>query len=345
MIVSRMVRSFTLGIALALGTASAFSQEKLVTVYTHRHYEADQAIFDAFTAKTGIKVQVLKGDADQLLQRLKAEGARSPADLFITADVGRLWKAKEEGLLQPVGAPGIAAVPAHLRDAEGFWVGLTKRARVIVWDATRGDSPPVVGYRDLASPSMKGKVLVRSSGNVYNVSMTAGLIGSYGEAGAANWAAGLAANLAQPPKGGDRDQMKALAAGVGGAGAVAITNTYYIGQLLGSQDPAEREIGARMRVIFPDQGGAGTHVNVSGAGVTRHSPNPAGARLLLEYLVSPESQRRFAEANFEYPVLPGVPLHPFVAAWGAFKEDTQSLENLGRRSAAALVLMDKAGWK
>jgi iron(III) transport system substrate-binding protein len=330
---------------LALAAVGLSADERAVTVYTHRHYEADQIIFDSFTAKTGIKVRVLKGDADQLLQRLKAEGAKSPADLFITADVGRLWKAKEEGLLQAASSTKISAVPAHLRDAEGYWVGLTKRARVIVWDGSKAASSPIRSYRDLAAPSMRGKVLIRSSGNVYNVSMTSGLIGTYGETGAANWAVGLAANLAQPPQGGDRDQMKALAAGVGGSGAVAVTNTYYIGQLLGSQDPVEREIGARMRVVFPDQDSAGTHINVSGAGIVRHSPNREGALLLLEFMISAESQRLFAEANFEYPVLPGVPLHPIVASWGGFKEDTQALENLGRRSAAALALMDKAGWK
>ncbi|TXT46406.1 MAG: iron(III) transport system substrate-binding protein [Spirochaetes bacterium] len=343
--ISRLLRFSLLAFILAFFAAGLSAEEGIVTVYTHRHYEADQTIFDLFTARTGIKVRVLKGDADQLLQRLKAEGAKSPADLFITADVGRLWKAKEEGLLQSARGSAISAIPAHLRDAEGHWVGLTKRARVIVWDGVKSVSSPARNYLDLASPAMRGKVLIRSSGNVYNVSMTAALIGTYGDAGAASWAAGVAANLAQPPKGGDRDQMKALAAGVGGSSAVAVTNTYYLGQLLGSQDPAEREIGSRMRVVFPDQEGAGTHVNVSGAGIARHSPNREGARLLLEFMVSVEAQRLFAEANFEYPVLPGVPLHPFVAAWGSFKEDTQPLENLGRRSAGALALMDKAGWK
>jgi iron(III) transport system substrate-binding protein len=287
-------------------------------------------------------VQVLKGDADQLLQRLKAEGTASPADLFITADVARLWKARQEGLLRAVSSKELDKIPAHLRDAEGYWFGLTKRARVFAYDKTAAKEFLPATYADLANTALKGKLLVRSSGNVYNVSLLAGLLGSHGPEATQQIADGIARNLARAPSGGDRDQMKAI---VAGQGTVAITNTYYLGQLITSADAAERAVGERMAVIFPDQNGKGTHINVSGAGIAVHSPNPKAAQALLEFLVTPAAQKQFAEGNFEYPVIPGVALHPVVAAWGTFKEDTQSLVNLGKNSAAALSVADKAGWK
>jgi iron(III) transport system substrate-binding protein len=287
-------------------------------------------------------VQVLKGDADQLLQRLKAEGTASPADLFITADVARLWKARQEGLLRAVSSKELDKIPAHLRDAEGYWFGLTKRARVFAYDKTAAKEFLPATYADLANTALKGKLLVRSSGNVYNVSLLAGLLGSHGPEATQQIADGIARNLARAPSGGDRDQMKAI---VAGQGTVAITNTYYLGQLITSADAAERAVGERMAVIFPDQNGKGTHINVSGAGIAVHSPNPKAAQALLEFLVTPAAQKQFAEGNFEYPVIPGVALHPVVAAWGTFKEDTQSLVTLGKNSAAALSVADKAGWK
>ncbi len=326
---------------LAMGMSESTSDE--VTVYSHRHYESDQKLFDQFYQKTGIKVKVLKGDADQLIERIKTEGSSSPADLLITADVGRLYRAKTLGLLQS-GSNAVleAAIPAHLRDPQGFWFGLTKRARVIVYDKSSNAQAPVANYEDLALPAQKGKVVVRSSGNVYNISMLASLLGRWGEAATLEWAKGLANNLAQPPQGGDRDQMKAL---VAGAASLAITNTYYIGQLINSKDPVEQDVGKRMGVIFPNQNRGGTHINVSGAGIVKTSQNKAAAVKLLEYLVSAEAQALFAAENYEYPVRAGVKLSPTVAAWGSFVEDTQNLENLGIRSPAALKIADSAGWK
>jgi iron(III) transport system substrate-binding protein len=313
-----------------------------LTVYSHRHYEADQKLYDLFTEKTGIKVAVQKGDADQLIQRLQAEGTASKADILITADAGRLYLAREAGLLQAVDAPGLQAIPAHLRDPDKYWFGLTKRARVLAYDTQAASRPSVNTYAGLADPALRGQIVVRSSSNVYNISLLSALIDRWGEEASTEWARGIVANLARAPQGGDRDQLKAVLAGTG---SVAISNTYYIGQLMNSSDPAEREVGARIGVIFPDQDGEGVHINVSGGGVTVHSAHPKEAVRLLEFLASPEAQAVFAGENFEYPVIPGVALHPYIAAWGDFKEDQRSLLILGSNSAKALAIADKTGWK
>jgi iron(III) transport system substrate-binding protein len=313
-----------------------------LTVYSHRHYEADQKLYDLFTERTGIKVAVQKGDADQLIQRLQAEGTASKADILITADAGRLYLAREAGLLQAVDAPGLQAIPAHLRDPDKYWYGLTKRARVLAYDTQAASKPLVTTYAGLADPSLRGQIVVRSSSNVYNISLLSALIDRWGEEASTEWARGIVANLARAPQGGDRDQLKTVLAGVG---SVAISNTYYIGQLMSSSDPAEREVGARIGVIFPDQDGEGVHINVSGGGVTVHSAHPKEATRLLEFLASPEAQAIFAGENFEYPVIPGVALHPYIAAWGDFKEDQRSLLILGNNSAKALAIADKTGWK
>jgi iron(III) transport system substrate-binding protein len=313
-----------------------------LTVYSHRHYEADQKLYDLFTEKTGIKIAVQKGDADQLIQRLQAEGKASKADILITADAGRLYLAREAGLLQAVDAPGLQAIPPHLRDPDKYWYGLTKRARVLAYDTQAASKPRVSTYAGLADPSLRGQIVVRSSSNVYNISLLSALIDRWGEEASTEWARGIVANLARAPQGGDRDQLKAVLAGVG---SVAISNTYYIGQLMSSSDPAEREVGARIGVIFPDQDGEGVHINVSGGGVTVHSAHPKEATRLLEFLASPEAQAIFAGENFEYPVIPGVALHPYIEAWGVFKEDTRSLLILGSNSAKALAIADKTGWK
>lgn len=334
---------FLLGIASLSALGMQEQVGGTVTVYTHRHYDADQKLYDDFTAKTGIKIQVLKGDADQLLERIRAEGSSSPADVFITADVGRLYRAKELGLLKSIKSQELeSAIPAHLRDPQGFWFGLTKRARVIVYDKSKTTNPTVKNYEDLASPSLGKNVVVRSSSNVYNISLLGGLLGHWGKEKTLEWAKGIAANLARAPQGGDRDQMKAIAAG---NGTYAVTNTYYIGQLLASKDSGEQEIGARMGIIFPNQDGFGTHINVSGAGLVKTAPNAAAAQKFLEYLVSPDAQKIFASENFEYPVRPGIESSKIVASWGSFKEDTQSLEVLGKNSPEALKIADEAGWK
>ena len=241
---------------------------------------------------------MVTASADELITRLENEGANSPADVLITVDAGRLHRAKAKGLLQPVRSELLeTAVPASLRDPEGYWYGLTMRARVLVYDTSRVSPEELSTYEALAEPRWKGRILTRSSGNVYNQSLLASLVASLGEEAAEKWAAGVAANMARPPSGGDTDQIKAVAAGVGD---VAISNTYYFGRLLASSDPEERRLAERLAVYFPNQEDRGTHVNVSGAGVTVSSKNVENAIRLLEFLTSEEAQKVFAEANFEY---------------------------------------------
>lgn len=315
----------------------------VVNVYSHRHYESDQELFRRFTEKTGIEVKVVSASADELITRLEAEGAASPADVLITVDAGRLHRAKERGLLQPVESEVLRAnVPAHLRDPEGYWFGLTQRARVIVYAKDRVNPDELKSYRDLADERWKGRLLARSSENVYNQSLLASIIANEGEAAAREWAAGVVRNMARPPSGSDTDQAKAVAAGLGD---VTFVNTYYVARLMASEDPEERRVGEQLGVIFPEQDGRGTHVNVSGAGVTAHAPNRANAIKLLEFLSSDEAQSVFAQANHEYPVKPGAEWSPVLRGWGEFKADTLNLAVLGELNAAAVRVFDEVGWR
>ncbi len=315
----------------------------VVNVYSHRHYEADREIFRRFTAATGIEVNVVTASADELITRLRNEGAASPADVLITVDAGRLHRAAEEGLLQPVRSSDLEAnVPARFRDPAGHWYGLTQRARVLVYHRDRVDPSTLTSYGDLASPEWSGRVLVRSSSNVYNQSLLAGLIARDGLEAAERWATGVVANLARAPRGGDTDQIKLVAAGVGD---VALVNTYYLARLAGSSDPEDRRAAERLAVRFPDQSGGGTHVNVSGAGVTASSRNVENAVRLLEYLTGDEAQRLFAEANQEYPVKPDVPWTSILEEWGEFRADTADLSVLGALNAEAVRLFDRVGWR
>jgi iron(III) transport system substrate-binding protein len=321
----------------------AAAEGGVVNVYSHRHYEVDQQLYDRFTAETGIRVNAVTASADELITRLETEGASSPADVLITVDAGRLHRAKEKGLLQPVESAVLTAnVPANLRDRDGQWWGLTKRARVLVYAKARVKPEEIATYEALAAPRWKGKILVRSSENVYNQSLLAALIAEEGEAAALAWARAIAGNLARAPSGGDTDQVKAVAAG---GGDVAISNTYYVARLAASQDPEERRVYEQVGVVFPNQADRGTHINVSGAGVTRHAPNRPNAVRLLEFLVSEEAQRLYAEGNQEYPVKPGVPASATLRSWGTFREDTLSLWRLGELNGRAVMLFDQAEWK
>jgi iron(III) transport system substrate-binding protein len=315
----------------------------VVNVYSHRHYEADRELFRRFTAETGIEVQVVTASADELITRLRNEGAASPADVLITVDAGRLHRAGVEGLLRPVRSEVLEAnVPERFRDPEGHWFGLTQRARVLVYHRDRVDPSSLSDYRSLAGPEWRGRVLVRSSSNVYNQSLLAALIARYGPEEAERWAAGVVANLARAPRGGDTDQLKLVAAGVGD---VALVNTYYLARLAESGDGEDRRAAERLAVHFPDQGGAGTHVNVSGAGVTASSKNEANAIRLLEYLTGDEAQRLFAEGNQEYPVKAGTPWSPVLRGWGEFDADTLSLMRLGELNGEAVRMFDRVGWR
>ncbi len=314
-----------------------------LTLYTHRHYEADQAIFDQFTEETGIAINVVNASADELILKMENEGERSPADVLITVDAGRLVRANEKGLLQPVVSDILtAAIPEHLRERENHWFGITKRARVIVYDNERGMPDGLTTYEDLAGDSWDGTVLTRSSGNIYNQSLMASMIAHHGVDGAREWARGVVGNMARDPRGNDRDQMKAL---VAGEGDVAVVNTYYVGQLINSSDPAEVEVGNRIGIFFPNQDGRGTHINVSGAGVARHAPNRDNAIRFIEYLISAPVQQTFSAANYEYPVNPAAEPSPLLASWGSFKEDSLSLAKLGEFNRQAVLTFDEVGWK
>jgi iron(III) transport system substrate-binding protein len=316
---------------------------QVVNVYSHRHYDTDRELFRRFTAETGIEVQVVTATADELITRLRNEGRASPADLLITVDAGRLDGAARDGLLQPVRTEVLESnVPARFRDPAGHWYGLTQRARVLVYHRDRVDPSSLNGYGTLAEPAWRGRVLVRSSSNVYNQSLLAALIAHHGEEWAERWVAGVAANLAQAPRGGDTDQLKMVAAGVGD---VALVNTYYLARLAESSDGEERRAAERLAVFFPDQGGAGTHVNVSGAAVTASSRNVENAVRLLEYLTGDEAQRLFAEGNQEYPVKPGVEWTPVLRSWGQYRGDTLDLRRLGDLNGEAVRMFDRAGWR
>ncbi len=329
-------------LALVTATPPAFAAGE-VNLYSARKEELIKPLLDRFTADTGIKVNLVTGKADALLKRLESEGRNTPADLLLTTDAGRLYRAYEAGLLQPVRSDTLErAVPAIYRDPEGHWFGVSVRARVLMFASDRLDPAGLSTYEDLADERWKGRICIRSSNNIYNQSLVASLIVAHGEAETEAWAKGLIANLARPPKGGDRDQIKAVAAG---QCDVAVANTYYLGTMLNSSDPAQREAAAKISVFWPNQADRGSHVNVSGAGVTRHARNRNNAVRLLEFMTTEESQRWYADANLEYPVRTGITLNPTLEAWGTFAGDTINLAELGRHNAAAVRLMDRAGWK
>lgn len=329
-------------LALTLATPPAIASGE-VNLYSARKEELIKPLLDRFTADTGIKVNLVTGKADALLKRLESEGRNTPADLLLTTDAGRLYRAYEAGLLQPVRSEILERdIPAIYRDPEGYWFGVSVRARVLMYARDRLNAAALSTYEDLADPRWKGRICIRSSDNIYNQSLISSMIVAHGEEETEAWAKGLVANLARPPQGGDRDQIKAVAAG---QCDVAVANTYYLGGMLNSSDPAQREAAAKIAVFWPNQADRGTHVNVSGAGVTKYARNRDNAVLLLEFMATDESQRWYADANLEYPVRDGVALNETLQSWGTYKADTINLAELGRHNATAVRLMDRAGWK
>lgn len=318
------------------------SEASSLRIYTHRHYEADQVLYDLFSEQSGIAVEVSSASADELIQKMQMEGEQSPADLLITVDAGRLHRAQESGILQPLRDSFLeATIPAALREEQGHWFGFSQRARVLVYHPERVDTARLKNYADLESPEWEGRILARSSANIYNQSLLASIIAHRGPEEARNWAAKVESHLARRPQGGDRDQIKALAAG---EGDVAIVNTYYLAGMLESDDPAERELVAPLRVLFPNQAGRGTHVNISGMALAKHAPNPEAAQAFMRFLLSPEAQRIISEQNREYPVNPAVAPAPVLQAWGEFKADTLPMSALGSYNKQAVILFDEVGW-
>lgn len=329
---------FTAAVALC---SSALAAE--VNVYSARKEALIKPLLDQFSSESGIQVNLVTGKADALLKRLKTEGANSPADLFITTDAGRLHRAREADVLQPVNSEKLtSAIPAQYRDPEGYWHGLSVRARVITYVKERVDPKQLSSYEALADGQWNGRICIRGSGNIYNQSLVASMIAANGETATQQWANDFVKNFARAPKGGDRDQVKAAAAGVCD---LAIVNTYYLGAMLNSKNENERKAAAKVALFWPNQGDRGAHVNVSGAGVTRSASNRAAAVQLLEFLASEKAQGWYASVNHEYPVRPGVEWSDTLKQWGPFKGDTLNLSLLGQNNPAAVRLMDRAGWK
>ena len=320
-------------------TAPASANE--VNVYSARHYDTDMAMYDRFTERTGIRVNLIEGGSDALIERILNEGRFSPADLLITVDAGRLWRADQKGVFRPTNSAQLnERVPAYLRHPDGHWFGLSKRARVIVYNKKRGLPDGIERYEDLAGPAAEGMICMRSSGNIYNLSLLGAIIEANGASGAARWASGVVSNFARKPQGNDTAQLRAVASGECG---LTVANTYYIGRMLGSDSASVRTTARQLGVLFPNQADRGTHVNISGAGVTRHAPNAANAVRFLEYLTSDFAQRLFAEGNNEYPVV-GETSGP-IAAMGSFKEDGVNANVFGVRQAEAVKIYDRAGWR
>lgn len=332
----------TLTCALLVSVAAPAIAAEL-NVYSARQEALIKPLLDEFTAETGIKVNLVTGKGDALLTRLQAEGRNSPADILITSDAGRLVRAEQAGVLLAQTSPELeAAVPAHLRSPQGYWYGLSVRARALVYNRDSVNADTLSTYEALAQPQWRGRICVRSSSNIYNQSLVAGMLATQGDAKTAAWLDGFVANFARPPQGGDRDQIKAVAAG---QCDVAVVNSYYLGGMVASQDEAERAAAAKVSIFWPNQDDRGTHVNVSGAGVTAASDQPELAVQLISFLTRDSSQQWYAETNNEYPVRDEVPVSELLATWGTFKADPVDVSELGKLNAQAVMAMDRARWK
>ncbi|HET6264737.1 MAG TPA: Fe(3+) ABC transporter substrate-binding protein [Usitatibacter sp.] len=337
------IQRFAVVLAAFGAAVPAIAQERILNLYTSRHYQTDEALYDNFTKATGYKVNRIEAGDDAIIERMKQEGARSPADVLMTVDAGRLWRAEQAGLLRPAKSKVLdERVPAELRHPDGLWYGFSLRARPIFYAKGRLDPKRLARYEDLADPALKGKICVRSSSNVYNLSLMSSMIAAAGPDKAEQWARGVVANMARAPKGGDTDQLTALAAG---ECDIAISNTYYYVRLLKSPKPDERAVAEKIGVVFPNQGDRGTHVNISGAGVAKHAPHPEAAIKFLEYLASAEAQGYFANGNNEYSVAGKVLQNKELASLGDFRKDSLNVSLLGRNQGAAQQIYDRAGWK
>ncbi|GAO29980.1 Fe(3+) ABC transporter substrate-binding protein [Geofilum rubicundum] len=339
----KIYKLLSVSILILLFTTACQDNADIVNVYSSRHYRADEAVFKRFTEETGIEVNLVKANSDQLINRLEMEGPLSPADVLITADAGRLIHAQNKGLLQPMPSPNVEnIVPSHLRDKDGHWTGFTQRARIVVYHRDRVNPAELSTYEDLAHPKWEGRLLVRSSQSHYNQTLMASMVAALGEEEATAWAAQLVQNMARQPTGNDRDQVKAISAGLGD---IAIINTYYMGLLLHSANQEERAVAREMGLFFPNQQDRGTHVNISGIGITAHAAHYDNAVRLIEFMLTEESQRTFTALNYEYPVHPEVKWPKLLQSWGTFKSDTLPLFQLGESLNKGLLIFNKVGWE
>ena len=333
--------TFPLAIALAATTGAAWAEGD-VNLYSSRHYDTDEQLYQEFTEQTGITVNRIEGKADELVARIQAEGQNSPADVFITVDTSRLERAKDAGILQSIDSEVLeAAIPAHLQDSDNQWFGFSQRSRIIFFDKGTVTEPPAT-YADLADPKYKGLVCIRSSTNTYNQTLLASIVTHEGEEAARAWAQGVVDNMAREPQGGDTDQLRGIVSGECG---IAVSNTYYFARAIRTDVEgvsAERE---KIGWVFPNQDTTGAHMNLSGGGVAVNAPNRENAIKFLEYLASPSAQKYFSAGNDEYPAVADAEMAPSIASLGDFKADEVSLSDVAKNIPAAQKIFDQVGWK
>lgn len=319
------------------------SEQEEVNIYSSRHYDTDLELYDKFTNETGIAINLIEGSSDELIERIRNEGVNSPADIVITVDAGRLWRAQEADVLQPHGSDVLRErIPEQLFEPNEYWIGLSKRARGIIYNKEAVDVSELEGYMELANEEWEGRICIRSSNNIYNQSLVASLIETYGEEETETWATALVANFARPPQGGDTDQIRAVAAGLCD---IAIANHYYYARLLQSDDSDDLAVAQAVDIYFPPAEYGGTHVNISGAGIAAHSPNKENAVRFLEYLITEEAQQLYAVSNNEFPVLEGMELPEVLSGFGTYDSDAVNVASYGTNNPGAIRLMDRVGWR
>jgi iron(III) transport system substrate-binding protein len=338
------LKKITIALLAMSAIATANAQDKVLNLYSARHYSTDEALYTNFTKATGIKINRIEAGEDALLQRIKAEGANSPADVFLTVDAGRLWIAEQDGVFAPVQSKVLnEKIPAAYRLASGTWYGFSTRARVMVVDKTKVKAGDINTYEDLADPKWKGQICTRSGSHVYMLSLLSSIIEHNGAAKAEEWAKGVVANLARQPKGGDTDQLKAVAAG---ECSIALSNTYYVARLIKSDKPDDRAVMEKLRVVWPNTNGRGVHMNVSGGGMVKTAPNKENAIKFLEYLASDEAQVYFADGNNEWPVVKSAfTKNAALDSMGKFKADEVNMIALGKNQRLAQEIVNRVGWK
>jgi iron(III) transport system substrate-binding protein len=338
------MRKLLVALVLLAAATAVPAQDQVLNLYSSRHYRTDEALYRNFTEATGIRINRLEAGEDALIERMRSEGARSPADVFITTDAGRLWRAEQMGLLQPVSSEVLESrIPPNFREPEGYWFGFSMRARVIAYRKGKVDPAEVPTYEALAQPRWKGRVCARSGTHVYMLSLLSSIIEHHGVEKAEAWARAVRENLARPPKGGDTDQIRGVAAG---ECDLAITNHYYYARLARSDKPEDRAVAQAVGLVFPNQQDRGAHVNISGAGVAKHAPHREAAVKFLEYLASDQAQRYFAAGNNEWPVVQGLAAeNPVLAELGDFRYDPVNVEAFGRNQPQAQKIYDRVGWR
>ena len=336
-----------LALAVVVGVVlpvSGQAQTTVLNLYSARHYQTDEALYRTFTERTGIRINRIELADEPLLQRLKSEGANSPADVVLLVDAARLWRAQIDGLFQPVDSKVLnERIPADLRANDGSWFGFSTRARVIVYDKAKVKPQEVDTYEKLAEPVNRGRVCTRSGSHPYMLSLLGAMVERSGEAAAENWARGMVANMARPPRGGDTDQIRGVASGECG---VALTNSYYWVRLMRSADPKDKELVSKVGFVWPNQTTSGTHINISGGGVARHAPHRASAISFLEYLSSRQAQAYFADGNNEWPVVKGAEVNnPALASLGRYKAESVPVSSIGKGQIAAQRILDRVGYR